>query len=439
MQAADKPLIKIETERTSLIYQVADNGRLYQKYLGKKLNHDSDIQYLPQGTEAYLTHGMEDYFEPAIHIRHNDNNSSLLLKYIDHSSNVIDNGVNETVITLKDDKYPVTVKLHYVAYGKENIIRTFSEISHEEKKPVILCKYASSMLHLNSSKYFLTEFSGDWAHEANVTERELAFGKKVIDTKLGARANMFTPPMFILSLDKESSENEGEVILGTLGWTGNFRFTFEVDNKKDLRVIAGINADAAIHGCLLFRPLPKQFDDRTICAALSPEKDIDGITDGSLVGVFTNTAVGYPPCTAQACLEILKFYNIPLSGKRAVVVGRSLVVGKPAAMMLDRENATVTLCNSRTQNLPDVCREADVVVVAMGRMGFIGAEHLRAGQVVVDVGIHVNEEGKLCGDVRFGEAEPVVEAITPVPGGVGTVTTSVLVSHVVEAAAKAAS
>ena len=206
-----------------------------------------------------------------------------------------------------------------------------------------------------------------------------------------------------------------------------------------LDVIAQVNADPAIHGCLLFRPLPKQFDDRTIRAALAPEKDIDGITDGSLAGVFTNTAVGYPPCTAQACLEILKFYNIPLSGKRAVVVGRSLVVGKPAAMMLDRENATVTLCNSRTQNLPEVCREADVVVVAMGKMGFIGAEHLRAGQVVVDVGIHVNEEGRLCGDVRFGEAEPVVEAITPVPGGVGTVTTSVLVSHVVEAAAKAAS
>ena len=241
LQAADKPLIKIETERTSLIYQVADNGRLYQKYLGKKLNHDSDIQYLPQGTEAYLTHGMEDYFEPAIHIRHNDNNSSLLLKYIDHSSNVIDNGVNETVITLKDDKYPVTVKLHYVAYGKENIIRTFTEISHEDKKPVILCKYASSMLHLNSSKYFLTEFSGDWAHEANVTERELAFGKKVIDTKLGARANMFVSPFFQLALDNSSQENAGEVLVGTIGWTGNFRFTFEVDNKNELRIISGIN------------------------------------------------------------------------------------------------------------------------------------------------------------------------------------------------------
>ena len=194
-----------------------------------------------------------------------------------------------------------------------------------------------------------------------------------------------------------------------------FLLPADASQEELLRVIAGINADAAIHGCLLFRPLPKQFDDRIIRAALSPEKDIDGITDGSLAGVFTNTAVGYPPCTAQACLEILKFYNIPLSGRRAVVVGRSLVVGKPAAMMLDRENATVTLCNSRTQSLPDVCREADVVVVAMGRMGFIGAEHLRAGQVVVDVGIHVNEEGKLCGDVRFGEAEPVVEAITPRP------------------------
>ncbi len=205
-----------------------------------------------------------------------------------------------------------------------------------------------------------------------------------------------------------------------------------------LEVIGQINADPGIHGCLLFRPLPAQFDDRTIRAALAPEKDIDGITDGSLAGVFTNTAIGYPPCTAQACLEILKHYQIPFSGRRAVVVGRSLVVGKPAAMMLDRENATVTLCNSRTRNLPALCREAEIVVVAMGKAGAIDAGCLRAGQVVVDVGIHVNAEGKLCGDVQFAEAEPVVEAITPVPGGVGTVTTSVLVSHVVEAAEKAA-
>lgn len=218
------------------------------------------------------------------------------------------------------------------------------------------------------------------------------------------------------------------------------QFLLPADASQDelLDVIQKINADASIHGCLLFRPLPKQFDDRTIRAALDPKKDIDGITDGSLAGVFTNTAIGYPPCTAQACLEILKYYQIPLSGKRAVVVGRSLVVGKPAAMMLDRENATVTMCNSRTQDLPALCREADVVVVAMGRMGAIGGDALREGQVVVDVGIHVNEEGKLCGDVRFSEAEPLVDAITPVPGGVGTVTTSVLVGHVVDAAEKAA-
>jgi len=215
-----------------------------------------------------------------------------------------------------------------------------------------------------------------------------------------------------------------------------FLLPADAAQEELLGVIACINADPSIHGCLLFRPLPRQFDDRTVRAALASEKDIDGITDGSLAGVFTNTALGYPPCTAQACLEILKFYGIPLSGRRAVVVGRSLVVGKPAAMMLDRENATVTLCNSRTRDLPEVCREADIVVVAMGKAGAVGAEHLREGQVVVDVGIHVNEEGKLCGDVRFGEAEPLVEAITPVPGGVGTVTTSVLVSHVVEAAEK---
>ena len=216
------------------------------------------------------------------------------------------------------------------------------------------------------------------------------------------------------------------------------QFLLAADATQDalLEVIQKINADKSIHGCLLFRPLPRQFDDRTIRAALAPEKDIDGITDGSLAGVFTNTALGYPPCTAQACLEILKYYDIPLSGKRAVVVGRSLVVGKPAAMMLDRENATVTICNSRTQNLPALCKEADVVVVAMGKRGFIGADCLREGQTVVDVGIHVGDDGKLCGDVRFAEAEPVVDAITPVPGGVGTVTTSVLVGHVVEAAEK---
>lgn len=233
--------IKINTDQVGLVLRAADNGRLYQSYLGKRLANESDLQHLPKGNEAYLTHGMEDYFEPAIEVHHNDANPSLLLKYVSHTSKNVQPGVDETVITLQDDKYPVTVKLHYVAYAKENIIKTFTEISHQEKKPLKLERYASAMLHFSRPAYYLTEFSGDWIYEATMSTTPLNFGKKVLDTKLGARANMFTPPMFILSLDKESSENEGEVILGTLGWTSNFRFTFEVDNKKDLRVIAGIN------------------------------------------------------------------------------------------------------------------------------------------------------------------------------------------------------
>lgn len=245
VKATANPMVRIRTNTVELIYKVTDDGRLYQCYLGKRLHHDSDIAYLPQGGEAYITHGMEDYFEPALHIVHNDKNPSTLLKYVGHTENVPEAGVKETVITLCDDQYPVTVKLHYVAYEQENIIKTFTEISHQEKKPVSLEKYASSMLHLNRSRYFLTEFSGDWASEVRVTERELDFGKKVVDTKLGTRSNMFCSPFFQLALDEKSRENEGEVLVGTLGWTGNFRFVFEVDNDGCLRVISGINPYAS--------------------------------------------------------------------------------------------------------------------------------------------------------------------------------------------------
>ena len=212
----------------------------------------------------------------------------------------------------------------------------------------------------------------------------------------------------------------------------------DATQEELLAVLDRINRDAAVHGCLLFRPLPPQMEDGAIRAALAPEKDVDGITDASLAGVFTGSGVGYPPCTAQACVEILEHYGIPLEGRRVTVVGRSLVVGKPAAMLLDRKNATVTICNSRTQGLEQLCRQADVLVVAMGRRGAIGSGCFAPGQAVVDVGIHTDEAGKLCGDVRFDEAEPVVAAITPVPGGVGAMTTSVLAAHVVEAAARAA-
>lgn len=233
--------IRVETKNVDLIFQVGDNGRLKQMYLGRKLLHESDIRHLTGGQEAYLTHGMEDYFEPAIHVEHNDHNASLELKYVSHAEQALKDGVKETVINLQDDKYPVSVKLHYVAYYDNDIIKTYTEISHQEKKPIILHKYASSMLHFDKLKYYLTEFSGDWISEVQESTQELLFGKKVLDTKLGTRANMFTPPFFQLSLDKPADENTGEVLMGTLGWTGNFRFTFEVDQLKKLRVISGIN------------------------------------------------------------------------------------------------------------------------------------------------------------------------------------------------------
>lgn len=213
-----------------------------------------------------------------------------------------------------------------------------------------------------------------------------------------------------------------------------FRLPDTAAQAELLCTIAEINRDDSIHGCLLFRPLPKHFDDGAVRNALLPEKDVDGITDASLAGVYAGTKQGFPPCTPAACMEILDYYGIETTGKRAVVVGRSLVVGKPAAMMLLRRNATVTVCHTKTVDMPAICREAEILIVAAGCAGIVGKEYFSAGQTVIDVGINVDENGSLCGDVKFAEAEPIVDAITPVPGGVGTVTTSVLVKHVIEAA-----
>ncbi len=203
-----------------------------------------------------------------------------------------------------------------------------------------------------------------------------------------------------------------------------------------MKNIEDLNNDNSVHGVLIFRPLPKHLDDEAVRKALKPEKDIDGITDGSLAGVFTASGEGFAPCTAQACMEILDFYGVELKGKRVTVIGRSLVVGKPVAIMLMGKHATVTVCHTRTVDMPSVARNAEVLVVAAGKAEAVTKEYLSPGQIVVDVGINMTDEGKLCGDVKFDDAEPIVGAITPVPGGVGTVTTSVLVGHVVEAAKK---
>lgn len=209
----------------------------------------------------------------------------------------------------------------------------------------------------------------------------------------------------------------------------------DVDSETFFKALENLNNDKDVHGILMFRPLPKQLDGEKARQLLAPDKDVDGCTDGSLAGVFANAKVGFPPCTAQAAMEILKFYGIDPKGKKAAVIGRSLVIGRPVAMMLMHANATVTICHTRTVDVPSITKEADIVIAASGQMESVGAEYVSAGQTVIDVGIGWNEaKGKLCGDVKFEEAEPVVANITPVPGGVGSVTTAVLCKHVIEAA-----
>jgi methylenetetrahydrofolate dehydrogenase (NADP+)/methenyltetrahydrofolate cyclohydrolase len=209
-----------------------------------------------------------------------------------------------------------------------------------------------------------------------------------------------------------------------------------VTEEELIRVITDLNTDDAVHGVLLLRPLPAHIDDYRVRNTLAASKDIDGITDTSTASVFTGASTGFSPCTPQACIEILDHYGFNLSGKRVVVIGRSLVIGRPVAMMLLQRDATVSVCHSRSTDLPRIVREADIVVVCIGRAKMIDASFLREGQVVIDVGINFSEEGKMVGDVDFDSASSVVSALTPVPGGVGAVTTSVLVKHVVEAAKK---
>lgn len=210
----------------------------------------------------------------------------------------------------------------------------------------------------------------------------------------------------------------------------------DCSQERLMEAIRTINGDDSIHGCLLLRPLPEQLDEQTACEALRPEKDVDGITSGALAGVFADGGTGFPPCTAQACMEILDHYGYDLRGRRAVVVGRSLVIGRPVAMMLLRRDATVTICHSRTADLAEECRRAEFLIAAVGRAGIVDGRCIAPGQVVIDVGINDNGQGGLCGDVAFDEAEAVAGAITPVPGGVGAVTTAVLAKHVIAAAAR---
>ena len=258
-QTGERKIIRIATDNTDLVLEVGPNNRLYQTYLGPKLSHNEDLANLTwnqhagsdgsvstRGWEAYSTSGNEDFFEPALGITHSDGNMTTYLYYENSTQEEVPGGTH-TKINLRDDKYPVNVTLNYVAYPKENVIKTWSEISHREKNPISLFQYASAMLYFNEPEYWLTEFSSDWAKEAQMSTQQLQFGKKVIDTKLGSRAAMHTHPFFEIGLNGPAKENSGEVLMGTLGWTGNFRFTFEVDNVGNLRVIPGINPYASTY------------------------------------------------------------------------------------------------------------------------------------------------------------------------------------------------
>ena len=258
-QTGERKIIRIATDNTDLVLEIGPNNRLYQTYLGPKLRHSEDLINLTwnqhagsdgsvstRGWEAYSTSGNEDFFEPALGITHSDGNMTTYLYYENSTQEEVPGGTH-TKINLRDDKYPINVTLNYLAYPKENVIKTWSEISHREKKPISLSQYASAMLYFNEPEYWLTEFSSDWAKEAQMSTQQLQFGKKVIDTKLGSRAAMHTHPFFEIGLNGPAKENSGEVLMGTLGWTGNFRFTFEVDNVGNLRVIPGINPYASTY------------------------------------------------------------------------------------------------------------------------------------------------------------------------------------------------
>ena len=244
-----------------------------------------------------------------------------------------------------------------------------------------------------------------------------------------------------LSYEKGATKRAEEVGVAVK----NYILPETATKEEVLQVIDEVNADDSVHGVLMFRPLPKHLkaDQDEICNRLAPKKDVDSMTHMSNAGVFEGQDLGYAPCTPAACMEILDYYGIDCKGKNAVVIGRSLVVGKPAAMMLMAKNATVTVCHTRCVNVPEICKGADIIVTAAGVLNSLTKDFVREGQIVIDVSMNWNPEkitskgkGGMSGDCVFDEVEPIVEAITPVPGGVGAVTTTVLMKHVVEAAEK---
>lgn len=289
---------------------------------------------------------------------------------------------------------------------------------------------------------------------------KLLLGKEVTDalntqlqTRTAAlREKGIVPTLGIIRVGENPADisyEKGAVKRGELVGVAVKKFLLPEDAaKEDVEAaIDAVNADSGIQGCLMFQPFPKHLRpfQSELCNRLDPKKDVDCVTDLSASGVYLGRSdLGYPPCTPAACMEILDYYGIDCAGKTAAVIGRSAVVGKPAAMMLLKKNATVTICHSKTANKAEICRNADIIISSAGVLNSLTSDFVRPGQIVIDVSINWDEnklnakggKGAIAGDAAFEEVEKVVEAITPVPGGVGAVTTAMLMKHVVEAAEK---
>lgn len=216
----------------------------------------------------------------------------------------------------------------------------------------------------------------------------------------------------------------------------SFVFPLDIGNKEFQQEFAGIQDDHEVSGILLLRPLPKHIDEKEIERMIDPQKDLDGISPYNMARVFAGEDEGFAPCTAEAVVELLKEYEIPIEGKRVTIVGRSLVVGKPLSMLLLKEHATVTICHTRTVDLKAACQNAEIVVAAAGKAKMLDASYIGKDAVVIDVGINADEDGKLCGDVDYESLKGWASMATPVPGGIGAVTTAVLAKHLVRAAMK---
>lgn len=264
---------------------------------------------------------------------------------------------------------------------------------------------------------------------------------KQIQDKISELSNSnITPTLAIFRVgEKDSDLSYERGILKKCDQLGisvkRYIFDENINEETFYKKLDEANNDNDVHGILVFRPLPSRFNDDKLRNFIKPEKDVDGCSDLSLAGVFTDKYLGYAPCTAEAALEILKYYNIELKSKNVAVLGRSLVIGKPVSMMLLKENATVTICHSKTDNIEEIASKTDILICATGKMESINSKYINNNQTIIDVGINYNPvKQKLCGDVLFEEVEPLVKNITPVPGGVGSVTTTILLSHVVNSA-----